>query len=82
MVIVLRRVERLQGNHLRYDSFPENPGTFGRTYVLLGDTFLVLVGVKNRRAVLATMVRALVVQLSRVVGHGKENLKQLPIADY
>jgi len=42
----------------------------------------VLVGVKNRRAVLATMVRALVVQLSRVVGHGKENLKQLPIADY
>ena len=81
LMIVLSRVERFQWDHLSHNRFPEYPGTVELTDILFGDASLKLIGIKDRRTILGSFVRTLIVQLCGVVGYGKENFQKLPIAD-
>src|SRR5438105_10355645 len=50
-------------------------------YVRFGDALLPGILVKNRRAVLPAEIRALPVQLRRIVGYAKEHFKKLSVGD-
>src|SRR5438067_10803656 len=82
LVIVLGRIEGLvqldTGNDRRLEDgrLPELVDVGLRDPGLLG------AGRKDRRAVLRAYVRALAIELGRIVGHGEVNLQELGVADH
>src|SRR5208337_2837626 len=81
LVISLRRIERLEGNHLRHDRARKSLGLVELSNVGLRDALLVGAVVKNRRAILRALVRSLAVQLRGIVRHGEVHFQELPVGD-
>src|SRR5262249_59268051 len=63
LVMSLGRIKRAQRHHLRHDRLSEDFGAVELVDIGLGDAALVVVGVKNRGAILPAFVPPLPVQL-------------------
>ena len=81
LVVALGGVEILERNNLGHNRSRENFG-----FVELIDSGprglpLVLVGIKDRRTILASPVRTLAVQLGGIVRHGEEDREQVAVGN-
>lgn len=79
LMMLLGRIERLQGHNLRDDRPTEDLRISQLLDVRFGDTFLLGVRVEDRRAVLRPNIRTLPVELCRIVGDLEEHLQQLSV---
>src|SRR6185312_4715887 len=50
-------------------------------YISLGDLFLLVIGIKNCRAILRPAIRALAIQFRGVMRYREEDLQQLPVGN-
>jgi hypothetical protein len=81
LVIALGVEEFGERHDLRRDRRGEDLRVVELTDVARGDVALRVVGVKNRRTILAAAVVALAIDLGRIVGDGEEHLEQLTVTD-
>src|SRR3954454_16103994 len=81
LMIVFRRIEPLQRADLGHDRLLVDLGGVELGDIGLRHLLLLIIGSEDRRTILRTGVRALAVQLRRVMHHGKEYLQDLAIAD-
>ena len=78
LVIVFRRIEAMQGLKLGHDRPRKGVRLVELGDIGVGNPFLFIVGIKDRRAILRTGVRSLPIELGRVVRDRKINLQILP----
>ena len=81
LVISLGGIERREGTDLGDDRVRINLGLTELLDVRLRHALLVVVGEKDRRAILRAVIRPLAVQLRRVMRDRKEDPQQLAIGD-
>src|SRR5882672_5898425 len=81
LVIVLRRIERLQRADLGHDRLLVDLGGVELGDIGLRHLLLLVIGGEDRRAILRAGVGALAVQLGRVVHDREKDLQDLAIAD-
>ena len=81
LVIILRRIERLQRHHLGHDRLGKHFGFVELRDVRFRDLLLLVVAVENHRAILRAIVRPLPVQLRGIVGHREKHPQQFSIGD-
>src|ERR1700719_2654359 len=81
LVISLGLIEGLQRDDLGDDWTVEDMGLVQLVDVGLGHALLLVIGVKDRRAVLPARVRTLPIQLRRVVSDREKDLDDLTVSD-
>src|ERR1019366_7077429 len=81
LVVRFRRIKRLQRDHLGHDRMREDFGLVQLRDVGLRNPLLLIAAVEDHGAILRPLVRALAIQLRRIVRNGEKHLKQLPIGD-
>src|SRR5258708_14706517 len=82
LMIGLRRIKRFQRADLGHDRLLVDLGGVELADLGLRDLLLFVAGGKDGRAILRARVRALTVQLGRIVRHRKKDLQDLAIADF
>src|SRR5207245_3994080 len=78
LVVLFRRMKGLEGLECCDNRVCEDAGFVQLTNVSFGNPLLLVVGVKNRRAILPPDVVTLPIQLSGIVRDGEMDLEQLP----
>ena len=81
LMVGLRGIKGTQRNYLSYDRTLENFGLLQLRDIRIRNALLFVVSIKDGGTILGAVVRSLPVQLSGIVRHGKEHLKELPICD-
>ena len=81
LVVILGRIELLQRDNLGDDRFGKSLRIGKLTDEFFRGLLLLLIGVKDRRAVLAAGIRALAVELGGIVRHTEKYLQQLLIGN-
>ena len=81
LVIAFCRVKTFQRHNLRYDVARENSRLVQLWDVRVCDPLLFISTVKDRGAILVSSIRALAVELRRIVRDREKYLQQLPVRD-
>ena len=79
LVMLFSPIELLQGHDFGDNRFRKRPCACHLLHVGFRDSFLIRRDVKNRGTILISHIRALPIELSRIVRHAKEYLQQLLI---
>ena len=81
LVVSLRRIERLQRHHLGNDFMREDLGLVQLGDISLRDLLLLIAAIKDDGAILRPRVRALSIQLRRIMRDGEKHLEQLTVGE-
>src|SRR5262249_33711692 len=76
-MVFLCAIEALQRSHLGYDCSGKNLSSIQLRDVGFGNAPLLVIGIKNDRAI----GRSLAVELRGIVSHGKENAQKLSVSN-
>ena len=82
LVVVLGAIETFERRNLSHDLSRKHFRIVQLQNIRIRNPFLVIVDIEDRRAIRSADVISLPVELSGIVGNGKENAQQLAVANF